>query len=259
MFQEIFRRRGIEITQRQARGPMGMAKRDHIAAIARNARCRRRRGIAPRIGQPCSEADIDALYRDFLPLQKSTFAEHCDMIAGVADSRRAHCRPLGLKIGSSTGYTRELMDDRRRLGRTAGLRAGLRRLRRRCAARTSGPVPDLSSGDTARRLSADARSSIVDDTPVGIDAGRNAGCWTVGVTRTGNCLGLSLDELQALGASEVEQRCDNAAAVLERAGAHYTLESVADLVPLIERIDERAAPRRNPRLIPSPSSVRRHT
>ena len=33
-FIEIFRRRGIEITEPEARGPMGLTKRDHIAAIA---------------------------------------------------------------------------------------------------------------------------------------------------------------------------------------------------------------------------------
>ena len=38
----------------------------------------------------------------------------------------------------------------------------------------------------------------VDDTPVGIEAGRNAGCWTVGVTRTGNCVGLSVEEIDQL-------------------------------------------------------------
>ena len=41
-------------------------------------------------------------------LQKQTLQEHCDVIAGAAESV-AQCRGMGLKIGSSTGYTRELM------------------------------------------------------------------------------------------------------------------------------------------------------
>ena len=36
---------------------------------------------------------------------------------------------------------------------------------------------------------------IVDDTSVGIAAGRNAQTWTVAVAKTGNALGLSEDEL----------------------------------------------------------------
>ena len=34
VFQQVFRQRGIDISIEQAREPMGMAKREHIAAIA---------------------------------------------------------------------------------------------------------------------------------------------------------------------------------------------------------------------------------
>ncbi|MGV2339672.1 MAG UNVERIFIED_CONTAM: hypothetical protein LVR18_38635 [Planctomycetaceae bacterium] len=34
VFQEIFRRRGVEITAAEARGPMGRAKHEHIAIVA---------------------------------------------------------------------------------------------------------------------------------------------------------------------------------------------------------------------------------
>lgn len=237
VFQEIFRQRGIPITAAQARGPMGMAKREHIAAIA--ALPEVRQAWTARYGQPCSEAEIDSMYADFLPLQKSTLADHCTLIPGVADAV-SRLRQLGLKIGSSTGYTRELMDVVVPLAQQQGYLPDCVM----CAedAPRGRPAPYLIF-EAAIRMDSYPLSSfvVVDDTPVGIEAGRNAGCWTVGITRTGNCLGLSLEELQALSANEVEQRCDDAANVLEGAGAHYTLESVADIVPLIERIDERAS------------------
>lgn len=81
----------------------------------------------------------------------------------------------------------------------------------------------------------------VDDTPVGIEAGRNAGCWTVGITRTGNCVGLTLEETENTPADELKQLCDSAAEKLTTAGAHFILESVADLPPLIQEIEERMA------------------
>lgn len=66
-FVELFRRHGITLSQAEARGPMGMDKRDHIRALAQ----------APRIAQAwrdvhgsgCDEAMVDALYREFIPLQ----------------------------------------------------------------------------------------------------------------------------------------------------------------------------------------------
>lgn len=237
VFQEIFRQRGIPISPAQARGPMGMAKREHIAAIA--AMPEVREAWIARHGQPCSEEDIDSMYRDFLPLQKSTLSDHCALIPGVAEAV-ATLRKLGLKIGSSTGYTRELMEVVVPLAEQQGYRPDCVI----CAedAPRGRPAPYLIY-EAAKRMDVYPLPSfvVVDDTPVGIEAGRNAGCWTIGITRTGNCLGLSLDELNALSAAEAQQRCDEAETVLQRAGAHFLLESVADIVPLIQQIDERAA------------------
>ena len=80
----------------------------------------------------------------------------------------------------------------------------------------------------------------VDDTPIGIEAGRNAGCWTVGVTRTGNGVGLSQAQLAELPAEQIKQRCEQAAKQLTDAGAHFTIESIAELPALIETIDAMA-------------------
>ena len=81
----------------------------------------------------------------------------------------------------------------------------------------------------------------VDDTPVGIEAGRNAGCWTIGITRTGNCVGLSEQEAAAMPATELEELCSIAERRLTAAGAHYTVDSVADVLPLLTEIDDRCA------------------
>lgn len=235
VMQEIFRRRGIEISMPQARGPMGMAKRDHIAAIA--ALPEIAQAWQSQFGQPCNEADIDAMYADFLPLQKEVLTEHSIIIEGVPDAI-AHCRDMGLKIGSSTGYTRELMEIVTPAAREQGYEPD-------CVlcvedAPRGRPAPYLLF-EAAKRLDVYPMWSIVkvDDTPVGIEAGRNAGCWTVGITRTGNCVGLSAEEIQALPPAERQKRCEAAATQLKSAGAHDLLESVADLPDLIPTINQR--------------------
>lgn len=235
VFQEIFRRRGVEITAAQARAPMGMAKRDHIAAIAAMPDVARAWQTAH--GGPCGDSEIDALYEEFLPLQKSVLAEHSDVIAGVPEAVAA-CRRLGLKVGSSTGYTRALMEIVSRSARQQGYEPDCVL----CAedAPRGRPAPYLLY-EAAKRLDVYPLWTIVvvDDTPVGIKAGRNAGCWTVGVTRTGNGVGLSAEEIGALSPDELRKRCDQAAQQLNAAGAHVTIESVADIIPVLLEIDRR--------------------
>lgn len=233
VMQEIFRRHGIAITAAQARGPMGMAKRDHIAAIA--ALPPVAASWAALHKRPFRETDIDAFYADFLPLQKEILRENSEVIEGVPRAIEA-CRRRGLKIGSTTGYTRELMAIVSAAARAQGYEPDCVV----CAedAPRGRPAPDLIE-EAARRLGVSSLAAIVvvDDTPVGIQAGRNAGCWTIGVTRTGNGVGLSAREFANLSPQEGRELCERAAATLVAAGAHWVVESVADIDAILGEID----------------------
>jgi len=81
----------------------------------------------------------------------------------------------------------------------------------------------------------------VDDTEAGIAEGLAAGCWTVGVALSGNATGLSKAELAALDPSELADRRAAAVRQLERCGAHYVIDSAADLRPVLDTIDGRLA------------------
>jgi phosphonoacetaldehyde hydrolase len=78
---------------------------------------------------------------------------------------------------------------------------------------------------------------VVDDTVPGIEAGRFAGAWTVAVTRTGNSLGLSQEEAARADAADLAGRLDAAAVEFRRAGAHYVIESVADLLAVLDELE----------------------
>ena len=231
---ELFRRRDIDMDLAAAREPMGLAKRDHIRALAQSPMVARAWQL--RYGKTCDEADVDALYEEFLPLQERVLRDHGDVIAGVPQMV-AECRAMGLKIGSTTGYTRALMEIVS------------------AAARPHGYVPDCVVGaddtrrgrpapfllfEAAHRLDVYPMSTLVavDDTTVGIEAGRNAGCWTIGVTRTGNLVGLSAAEVAALP-EETSRRCTVAADRLRSAGAHAVVESAADILPILRDFNVR--------------------
>ncbi len=235
VFQEVFARRGVTVTVDQAREPMGRAKRDHIATVA---------AMAPveaqwhRLHQRAfSEEDIDAMYADFLPLQKEILDQYTNLIKGTADVVQS-LRAIGLQIGSSTGYTRELME----VVSPAAKRQGYEPDFVLCAedAPQGRPAPFLLF-HAAMRMGVYPMWRIikVDDTVVGVEAGRNAGCWTIGIIRTGNGLGLSAEEVDALGVNECQTRCSKVAGLLTNAGADYCIESVEDLLPIIESIEQR--------------------
>ena len=235
VFVEAFARFGVELTTDEARGPMGMAKRPHIEALM--ALPRIAAAWRARHGHPPTEADIDAVYELFVPMNVEVAARHADVIPGAAPAVDA-LRARGLKIGSSTGYTREIMAQVTPV------------------AAAQGYVPDclVCTGDTP-----DGRPTPfmlyrallelaiwpawdcikVDDTEVGIEEGRNGGCWSVGVAVTGNLFGLSLADTRALAADAFARRREAATARLRAAGAHYVIDGVADILPVAEAIDAR--------------------
>jgi phosphonoacetaldehyde hydrolase len=81
----------------------------------------------------------------------------------------------------------------------------------------------------------------VDDTEVGIAEGINGGTWTVGVSVSGNVFGLSEQDTKALPRDEFERRRACATDKLLAAGAHYVIDSVADLLPVVHAIEGRLA------------------
>lgn len=238
VFVEVFRRAGVEITAAEARVPMGMAKREHIAAIL--ALPRVAEAWASHKGRAASHDDVSRLYEDFLPLQREVLARHCDVIEGVP-AVVAECRRRGMKIGSSTGYTRALMDVVAPIARQGGYEPDAIL----CADDTpqGRPAPWMNFR-LAERLGVFpmSRVVVVDDTEPGILAARNAGAWAVAVTRTGNSIGLSTGELAAADPEALVARLREAAQMFRDAGAHAVIESVADLIPVLDRIEAGADP-----------------
>jgi phosphonoacetaldehyde hydrolase len=79
----------------------------------------------------------------------------------------------------------------------------------------------------------------IGDTISDIAEGLNAGMWTVGLARSGNELGLAQADTEALEPADLDQRL---AAIRQRyfaAGAHYVVDGIWDVLPVIEAVSER--------------------
>ena len=233
IFVEAFASFGITITLAQARGPMGLSKWDHIHQLLQDE------SIAAQwqtvFGRTPTNEDVDAIYARFMPLQIAKVGEFSAPIAGAVQTLqwlRAH----GLKVGSCSGYPREVLNQLLPQAEGAGLKpdyvvagdeleAGGR------------PGPFMALANVLALGIGDVRACVkVDDTVPGIEEGLRAGMWTVGLSLSGNEVGYSVQEFASAPEQEVEARVAVAEAKLKKAGAHYVVRSVADLPAVLVQI-----------------------
>jgi phosphonoacetaldehyde hydrolase len=226
---EAFSRRGVALAEAAARADMGIAKVDHVRALL--ARPEVAAAWVEAQGRASGEADVAALMDDLEPLMRDAAAVASELIPGVADAV-ATLRARGLKIASSTGYTRQMMEPV--LSRAA--EQGYAPDHVVCAGETpQGRPSPLMIYKACAELGVWPLSRVVkvDDSESGIAEGRAAGCFTVGVAASGNAVGLSLEAWQALDEADRAGRLEMARAALMAAGADIVIDSVADLPDVI--------------------------
>jgi len=231
VFVDLFARHGIPITGAEARGPMGTAKRDHIAALAALPQVAASWNAAH--GRAFTEADIDRLYAEFIPLQLASLPKFDDLIPGTLEAVAA-LRQAALAVAVTTGYDTAM---------TAVVLEGCRR---------QGFLPDaavcateVAAGRPAPWMIFRAMEKTgvwppaavvaVGDTLADIEAARNAGVWAVGVTATGNMLGLSRAEHDALESDRRSELLETAAERMLAAGAHAAIGGIGDLPGVLHR------------------------
>lgn len=234
-FRGVFASQRVPVSVEEARAPMGMGKWEHLQAMSRMPRIAQAWRDAH--GTDPVDADIDRMFAAFLPRQIELAAAGSAVIAGVAATVHA-LRARGLKIGSTTGYPREVLAPVMARATAEGYTPD-------CSVTASDvtvgrPAPWMLL-EAARQLNAWPVQSLVkvDDATVGIDAGLAAGCWTVGVTRTGNLVGLTQPEWDALEPSDRDARLSRARGAMNEAGAHFTIDSLCELPAVIDDIERR--------------------
>jgi phosphonoacetaldehyde hydrolase len=240
--QAAFDSAGLVLTEAQARGPMGLGKRDHIAALLQDPAVREA-WLAAHGLLPDDEA-TDRVYAAFASLLPDAVARHAQVIPGAVEVV-ARLRADGLRIGSTTGYSRSVAAEVARAAAAQGL--GIDSLV---------ATDDVSSGRPAPWMAFRALEALavyppavavkVGDTGVDMEEGRNAGAWCVGVSETGNEIGLDEATLSKLHPDERRVLAAAAAQRLVAAGAHEVVTSVAVLPEALARIEARLAARLQP-------------
>jgi phosphonoacetaldehyde hydrolase len=225
----------VALTVAEARGPMGLPKRDHLLALLRLPAVAQRWRQAH--GRDWTGADAADLYDHFTACQLDVLDEHGGLVPGVLECVAALGRQ-GVRVGATTGYFRAAAE------------------RVRAAAERQGFVPehsacadDVPAGRPAPWMVFRVMEAMgvfppaavvkVGDTVADVEEGLNAGAWSVAVTSSGSEVGCGEDELGRLTPPARQELLARAAGKLRDAGAHAVIETLAELPGLVATLNDR--------------------
>ncbi len=237
VFVEVFKRKGVPISMEEARAPMGAHKRVHIERITQLESVRRR--WQEKHGRLPNDGDVEAMFKEFIPLQLQCLSDYSQMIPGALDTVKA-LRRRGYKIGSTTGYTTEMM----KINLADAKKQGYEPDSTVCASDVpqGRPYPFMCLQNAINLGVSPVEACVkIDDTRPGVEEGLNAGMWTIGLAISGNEIGLSLAEWEKLPKPDQERLRQGAYTRMYQSGAHYVVDSIADIMPCIDDIEARLA------------------
>jgi phosphonoacetaldehyde hydrolase len=233
-FRTAFERTGLSPDDGLIRKYMGLPKKDHIRhMLFDNALTQKFTEVN---GRNPGEADVESIYADFEPALFEVLKDYASPLPGVV-STVARLREAGIKIGSTTGYTREMMEVLLPVAKANGYEPDCLV----CPGEVGGagrPFPYML-WENLRRLGVENIDSVlkIGDTAADIAEGKNAGCVSAGVIYGSNMMGVSRGEYESedeTGRSRLEGSARDA---YVKAGADKIIGSFPDILDLIESID----------------------
>jgi phosphonoacetaldehyde hydrolase len=242
VFIEVFKKFKVRVTVNEVRQFMGLMKKDHIRRMCGLPSVRDQ--WLRTYGRQPEEADVEAMYQATEPMMIATMAHHADPIPGLIETVDI-LRRRQIKIGSCTGYTAAMMEVLVREAAAKGFRPD--------AIVCSSDVPAGRPAPfmcylNAVQLEAYPMASMVKigDTISDIEEGLNAGMWTIGLSLSGNELGLAEADHQSLPKDELNQRLEAIEQHFQAAGAHYTAKGIWEIMPFIDQIESQLSKGQQP-------------
>jgi phosphonoacetaldehyde hydrolase len=237
VFVDVFKRKGVEISVEEAREPMGAHKKVHIRQISKNEAVAQRWQKVH--GRKPTEDDVEAMFQDFIPLQLDCLAQYADLVPGTLETV-AELRRRGLKIGSTTGYTLEMMAILLAEAKKRGYEPDSTVCASQVPAGRPYPYMCLQNAINLQLYPMEAVVKIGDTLP-DIEEGLNAGMWTIGLAKTGNEMGLAEAQINALDPEVREGRLARAYKRMHQTGAHFVVDGIWDVLPCLDEINRRLA------------------
>ncbi len=234
---EVFNVNGVPITVDEARLPMGLPKKEHIAIILKMPRVQAS-WFNLKKSKP-TQNDVENIYTEFLKLELASLQKYTQLIPGTLEAVTA-LREMGVKIGCTTGFPKKIVE------------------RILESVKEKGFVPDASvAADMVKHGARPAPHMLFEimdevgvqnpsevlkagDTVVDVGEGLAAGTWTAGMWGASNHTGIeSLEQLSKMPPSELAERQEHAKEILRKSGAHYLIEGPWQLPQLVKAVNLR--------------------
>ena len=234
VFDRVFKEAGIQLSREQINGPMGLEKRAHIKQLLELEDATKQRKET--YNRMWTEDDVDQLYETFEEKLAQVVAEYSIPIDGTVETV-GRLRDMGIKIGSTTGYTSQMMEGVIPRAESCGYKPD-------CVV-----TPDVTGEgrpspfmlfECMRELHVYPVTAVVKvgDTITDIKEGKNAGAWSVGILQGSNLLGLTKEEYDAMDQAELVKRKETAKEKYLAAGADMVIDSIKDLPEAIREIEK---------------------
>jgi phosphonoacetaldehyde hydrolase len=239
VFVDVFANQGVEISMEEARGPMGLRKDLHIAALTQEPEIRERwRKVKD--DYPTQD-DVDNMFSDFVPMQLDCLRRYTTLLPGVAETTKK-IKADGIKIGSTTGFVRSMVDILAADAKEQGFHADVT-VAGDEVVHGARPKPFMVYRNLDLLDVHPIQSVIkVDDTISGVGEGLEAGCWTVGIARYSNYMNInSFEEAESVSEEEISRRLGKTREILEKSGAHYVIDEFPELLGVIADVNARLA------------------
>ena len=232
-FIEAFKALVLEVTAAETRAHIVLTKIEEIRALFGIERVGK--AFREKYGRNYEERDIQDCYGEFQRKLFSTLRDYSEPIPDVVGTIDS-LRKKGIKIGSTTGYTKEMMDIVIPAAAEQGYRVD------NCVTSdglpAGRPYPYMIYKNMSD-LNVPSRLSVLKygDTIADIKEGVNAGVWSVGVILGSNELGLTAEEVADLPADELKRRMLDVRYRMFAAGAHYVVDTIEELPALVDAIN----------------------
>tara|TARA_B000000460_G_scaffold71001_1_gene49115 strand:+ start:56 stop:904 length:849 start_codon:yes stop_codon:yes gene_type:complete len=237
VFVDVFKKFNVEISMTEAREPMGLRKDLHILELTKLPKIRERWNKAH--GRYPDQGDVDRMFADFVPMQLDCLRKYTTLLPHVANVTQKFQKE-GIKIGSSTGFVRSMVDvleeDAKKQGYTPDASVAGDEV-----VNGARPKPFMVYRNLDLMNVHPIQSVVkVDDTVSGIGEALEAGCWGVGIARYSNYMDMdTLEEAQSLPKDEIQRRLVKTRDILQKAGAHYVINTFDELPGVVEEINLR--------------------
>lgn len=235
VFDRTFRQKGLVFTKDEINAPMGMEKKAHIKTMLSTERGRQLWQGA--YSRSWNEDDIEEVYQCFEANLRTVVTEYSKLIPGVKETIDK-LREMGLKIGSTTGYTSDIMQYALPVAKEQGYEPD-------CVVTPdvteySRPTPFMVF-ECMRQLNVYPPKLVVKagDTVMDILEGKNAGAWSVGIIKGSSVVGLNEAEYNALDDAARKELHEKARKTYLDAGADYVIDDITELPEVIAKINER--------------------